>query len=119
MINKNQDKLFKVENNVKQWRLTCGKKRQWPDELKLEIIMLVREGFTITDVSRVTGIRTGTIYKWSRQSKQTKIFKKLAVTPKAESFINTVAEISIETTRGHLVKLPFSALNDLFKVGAL
>ncbi len=120
MTDKNQNKLLKIKDRVKHWRSTRGNKRHWPAKLKTQITTLIREGMTISEISRVTEIRSGTIYKWFYQSKSPKLFRELVVTPQTTtSPINIVKECSIETVSGHLVRLSFSSLNDLFKAGVL
>lgn len=108
--------------HAREWRESSEYRRHWPKDLKDGIVACVRQGVAVEDLSRATGIHQATISKWSRQDRKADgLFTELVVVPRSRQPARTRREVEVvlHTARGHQVRLPLSALGDLFCDGVL
>lgn len=47
-----------------------GESRHFPDQIRIDVLSLVREGLAVEDIARATGMSPSVIYRWRRQPKK-------------------------------------------------
>ncbi|EKD50594.1 MAG: hypothetical protein ACD_62C00493G0003 [uncultured bacterium] len=119
MTDKDNLKLLEIGRKVRGWVASDERRRRWPEEIKTDVVALIRQGFSMSDLSRTTGIYCATISKWRFQKKKPGLFSELALVLHPRIVNDATSEISLETARGHFVSLPLSALSALFQAGVL
>lgn len=122
MTGEEDNRVSDLGRRAREWRRSSEYRRHWPKDLKDEIVACVRQGVSVEDLSRATGIHQATISKWDRQDRKAKgLFSEIAVVSRSRmpSRARGEAEIEMQTARGHHVRLSLVALGELFRIEVL
>lgn len=118
------DEITALATAAAKLRASSPGHTQWPDEFKSRVVALARDGVSVAELSRVTGIYRSLIDRWRREENGADqlLFAEMAVVEQRRTVLQEAKkgnQILLRTPHGFVATLDVFQMITLAKSGVL